>query len=121
MEKWIIIHNPKCSKSRQSLQILKDHAIEPEVLEYLKHPLSEKQLRDIVHKLGVPPGDLVRTKEQDFKESPFNTGDNEEVFLQLSKRPVLLERPIIVHGSRAVLGRPPENVETLIHAEKKRV
>lgn len=110
---WKIYHNPKCSKSRQTLQLLRDNNIEPEVIEYLKQPPTGSELLEIIDGLGRPEL-LVRTKEDEFRSEPFDTSDTAKVVNALVKVPKLMERPVVVHGSQVVLGRPPENILELL-------
>lgn len=106
----IIYHNPRCSKSRETLALLEQQGIEPEVIEYLKTPPSSTTLTAIVKALGLPAKSLVRTKEEGFKKIKLDLDDDAAVVKTLAKHPELLERPIVVNGKKAVIGRPPENV-----------
>ena len=113
---YTIFHNPRCSKSRQALGLLQEQGIEPEVVEYLKTPLSTQTLQNLCQKLGVNVVDMMRTKEREFKE--LGLGDrgvtDNELLQAMTQNPILLERPIVVGGDKAVIGRPPENVLELI-------
>ena len=110
-----IYHNPRCSKSRNTLALLHQHGIKPVVVEYLKNPPNKAQLKDILEKLGVKPEQIVRKGEETFKQHFAGRTLNEEQWLEaLAKYPILIERPIVVKGGRAVVGRPPENVLELI-------
>ena len=113
---YTIFHNPRCSKSRQALGLLQEQGIEPEVVEYLKTPLSTQTLQNLCQKLGVNVVDMMRTKEREFKE--LGLGDrgvtDDELLQAMTQNPILLERPIVVCGDKAVIGRPPENVRELI-------
>jgi arsenate reductase len=113
---YTIFHNPRCSKSRQALGLLQERGIEPEVVEYLKTPLSTQTLQNLCEKLGVNVVDMMRTKEREFKE--LGLGDrgvtDNELLQAMTQNPILLERPIVVCGDKAVIGRPPENVLELI-------
>lgn len=110
-----IYHNPRCSKSRQTLQIIKDAGVEPEVIEYLNEVPSEGELKEIINMLGIKPYELLRRGEADFKENfkGKNLSDDEWIAAMV-KYPKLIERPIVVKHKKAVLGRPPENVKTLL-------
>lgn len=110
---WKIYHNPRCSKSRQTLQLLKDHNVEPEVVEYLSEPPSESDIKMMIRALGAPEL-LVRTKEDEFRQKPFDTSDEKAVIQGLRNAPRLMERPVVVFGEKVVLGRPPENVLALL-------
>jgi arsenate reductase (glutaredoxin) len=107
-----IYHNPRCTKSRQTLQLLKDRGIEPEVIEYLKTPPSFEELSDIIDKLGIKPRDLIRKQEAEYKSNGLddNQVDNETIVRTMVNNPILIERPIVVANNKAAIGRPPENV-----------
>ncbi len=110
-----IYHNPRCSKSRQTLQLLKDKGIEPEVVRYLETPPTKEELRDVLRKLGMKPEEIVRKKEAIYKEKYKGKELSDEEWLEvLSQNPKLIERPIVIKGNKAVLGRPPEAVLELI-------
>ena len=111
--KMVIYHNPKCSKSRQTLEIIKAKGVECEVIEYLKDPLSKESLEVLAKKLAMRPRDFIRTKEQEFEELGLNLDDDEAVFGAMVRFPKLMERPIVTKGERGVIGRPPENVNEL--------
>ena len=111
----IIYHNPRCSKSRQSLALLRENGVEPEVIEYLKTPLDEVALRDVFVKLGLKAHEVVRTKEEPYEQLALSPDSSEEeVIAAIVKYPILMERPIVVKGNSAVIGRPPENVHELL-------
>tara|TARA_B100001146_G_scaffold198945_1_gene188722 strand:+ start:274 stop:612 length:339 start_codon:yes stop_codon:yes gene_type:complete len=111
----IIYHNPRCSKSRQSLALLRKNGEEPEVIEYLKTPLDEVALRDLFAKLGLEAHEVVRTKEEPYEQLALSPDSSEEeVIAAIVKYPILMERPIVVKGNSAVIGRPPENVHELL-------
>jgi arsenate reductase len=116
MSSITIWHNPRCSKSRQTLQLIVDHGIRPKVVEYLKTPPSAEELSQALAKLGLEPRDLMRTKEAAYEE--LGLGDQEmsraDLLDAMVAHPVLIERPVVFRGKRAVLGRPPENVLTLL-------
>ena len=111
--KMVIYHNPKCSKSRQTLEIIEAKGVECEVIEYLKDPLSKEGLEVLAKKLSMRPRDFIRTKEQEFKELDLKLDDDEAVFSAMVRFPKLMERPIVTKGERGVIGRPPENVNEL--------
>lgn len=110
-----IYHNPRCRKSRETLQIIQDAGVEPEVIEYLKDVPTESELKELVGMLGIKPYNLLRRGEADFKEN-FKGKDlsDDEWVSAMVKYPKLIERPIVVKQKKAVLGRPPENVKTLL-------
>ncbi len=110
-----IYHNPRCSKSRATLSLLQQNGIEPTVIEYLKEPPDKAALNTIIRKLGVQPEQIVRKGEDAFKQHYAGKTLSRDQWLDaLAKHPVLIERPIVVKGDRAVIGRPPENVLALI-------
>ncbi len=115
-KKITIYHNPRCSKSRQTLALLQEKGIEPEVILYMEQPPSTNQLKSLIKKLGIRVIDLVRVKEQDFKDLGLSKTDSsdDELLLAMNSKPKLIERPIVECGSKAVLGRPPENVLELL-------
>ncbi|MDE2998975.1 MAG: arsenate reductase (glutaredoxin) [Gemmatimonadota bacterium] len=112
MSDVVIYHNPRCSKSRQTLSLLRSRGIEPRIVEYLKTPPDEKTLSGILLKLGIRPADLVRTKEDEFRELGLKDKANDPAALirVMTEHPILIERPIVVNGDRARVGRPPEDV-----------
>jgi arsenate reductase len=108
-----IYHNPRCSKSRQALELLVGRGIEPKIIEYLKAPPTAEQLLALCARMGLRPVQLVRTRERRFRELGLSLDDrrSDGAWCRiLSENPVLIERPIVVSGRRAVLGRPPERV-----------
>ncbi|MEZ6051939.1 MAG: arsenate reductase (glutaredoxin) [Planctomycetaceae bacterium] len=111
-----IYHNPRCSKSRQTLQLIQEAGIEPEIVEYLNTPPSIRELEQLVKKLGIEPQALMRKGEAIYKELGLGKRDlsHEEAIQLLHEHPKLIERPIIVKGDLAILGRPPENVQALL-------
>jgi arsenate reductase len=114
-KKIVIYHNPRCSKSRETLALLRERGVEPEVVEYLKEPPDAVAVERLIGLLGIEPHALVRTKEAPYAKhslSPLSTAA--EVACAVAADPVLLERPVVVAGERAVIGRPPENVLVLL-------
>lgn len=111
-----IYHNPRCSKSRQALQLIRDAGVEPEVIEYLKSPPSTEELQQILKKLGMDAQNLMRTGESLYRELGLAQRDltPDEAVRILHEHPQLMERPIVVSARRAVIGRPPERVEELL-------
>jgi arsenate reductase len=113
----VIYHNARCSKSRSACEILAGKGIEARVVEYLKTPPGREELRDLLKKLGMQPSGLVRRGESVFKENYAGRTLDEEQWLDaLVAHPILIERPIVVRGDRAVVGRPPEKVLELLDA-----
>jgi arsenate reductase len=111
-----IYHNPKCAKSRATLKLLRDHGVEPVVVEYLKTPPNRAELASLVKLLGIEPRALLRTKEAEYKQAGLaNPKLSDAAILQaMVRHPKLIERPIVVANRRAALGRPPENVLKLL-------
>ena len=107
-----IYHNPRCSKSRQTLELLRDQGIEPVIIEYLKTPPDQKTLKALLKKLGLSARQLMRRNEQAYKEAGLdNPGLSEADLIEaMVEQPVLIERPIVINGNKAALGRPPEDV-----------
>lgn len=106
-----IFHNPMCSKSRQTLQLLKDRGIEPEVIEYLEQPPTTSEISALIDKLGIRAHDLLRSKEKEYTEASLSSeSSRDEIIEAIAANPILLERPVVVNGDKAAIGRPPENV-----------
>ena len=110
--KATIYHNPRCSKSRQTLALLKENDIDIEIIEYLKTPPDAKQLAAILKKLGLKPAELLRRKENVYKELGLanKLGDDQALIRAMLANPALIERPIVLANNKAAIGRPPENV-----------
>ena len=109
---YTIYHNPRCSKSRQTLAIMNENNIEVKIINYLVDPPTAKELEDISRKLATSPMNFIRKKESVFTELGLNNykGSDSELCEIMSNNPKLIERPIVVKGDRAIIGRPPENV-----------
>ncbi len=107
-----IYHNPRCSKSRETLELLISKGIEPSIIEYLKEPPDEIELRQLLDLLGIPARDLLRTGEDAYKEMGLQNPEvsEDDIIAAILKHPILMERPIVVTNGRAKLGRPPEAV-----------
>ena len=116
MAAFTIYHNPRCSKSRQTLQLLQDHGVDPEIILYLEQPPSKKQLKELLKKLGIGARELLRKGEDEYRQSGLDDPSlgEDAIIAAMSEHPKLIERPIVVKGARAVLGRPPENVLSLL-------
>ena len=114
--KVTILHNPRCSKSRNSLALLKEQGIEPDVRLYLENPPTEDELTSILEMLAISAKDLLRRGEPEYKELGLgNQNFSEQKLIQLMiKHPKLIERPIVIAGDKAVIGRPPEQVLNLL-------
>ena len=114
-----ILYNPRCSKCREALSFLEGENCEIEIKEYLKETLSKKELKDILSKLGLKAFDIVRKKEDLYlKKFKNKTFTNEEWIQLLIENPTLIERPIVIDGYKAVVGRPPELVVDLVNRKK---
>ena len=116
MNKYTIFHNPRCSKSRQTLQILKDNECDTKIILYLKTAIDQSVLESIIKKLSLSPRELLRKGEQEFKDNDLKNKNlsDQEIIEVMVKHPKVIERPIVVKGDKAILGRPPENVLELI-------
>lgn len=115
--KTIIYYNPRCSKCRQTLALLRENDIEPGIVTYLEDPPSRRALSEVVRKLGLDPREIIRFKEPAARELGLRPKDERtkaEWIEILAKNPSLIERPIVIHGDKAVLGRPPEQVLTIL-------
>ena len=111
-----IFHNPRCSKSRQTLALLQERGVKPQIVEYLKTPPSAADLKDILAKLGMEPRDLMRKKEPPYKAKNLDNPalDRTALIDAMVTDPILIERPIVVSGSKAAIGRPPESVLNIL-------
>ena len=107
-----IYHNPKCSKSRETLKLLESKGIKPKVVEYLNTPPGKTQLRKILKQLDMSPRDLMRKKEPEYKAAGLDDPrlTKEALIDAMIKIPRLIERPIVVNGDKVAIGRPPESV-----------
>ena len=106
-----IYHNPRCSKSRQTLAIIREKGEEVEIVEYLNNPPNKIELKEVLKKLGMKPGQIIRKGESIYKENYKGKSYTDEVWIEImANNPILMERPIVVKGNKAVMGRPPENV-----------
>ena len=114
----VIYHNARCSKSRSACELVAGQGVDATVVEYLKTPPSKEELRALLQKLGMKPGEIVRRGEDVFKENyAGKTLDDEQWLDALVAHPILIERPIVVRGDKAVIGRPPEKVLDLLAGE----
>ncbi len=107
-----IFHNPRCSKSRQTLQLLEDRGIDAQVRRYLETPPSAKELEQVLGLLGIEPRELMRKKEAVYQDLGLDQPDlsSQQLIEAMAQNPILIERPIVINGDKAALGRPPENV-----------
>lgn len=113
---YTIYHYPICGKSRQTLKLLEENDIQPKVVEYFNNPLSSKELKEVIQKLGIHAEELLRKNETLYKESFKGKNLTDDEWIQVMiENPQLMERPIVIKDKKAVLGRPPENVFELIN------
>jgi len=111
-----IYHNPRCSKSRQTLALLQERGIETDVVDYLQTPPDSKMLKSLLSKLNLSARQLMRTKEAAYKDAGLADTELSEAALikAMIEQPILIERPIVVNGDKSVIGRPPENVLAIL-------
>jgi arsenate reductase len=112
----VIYHNPSCSKSRETLQILENSNLSPTIVEYLENPPTRQELKKIIEMLGISARDLLRTTEQIYADAKLDREalSEDEIIASICQYPALLQRPIVVSGDRAVIGRPPARVLEII-------
>lgn len=109
-----IWHNPRCSKSRQTLALLEEQGVDPVIRRYLEDAPSEAELVEVIDQLGITPWELLRRTEAIFKTLGLNKNSPDgELITAMLQHPILIERPIVVHGNAAAMGRPPEQVMSL--------
>ena len=108
----LIYHNPRCSKSRATLQLLRDRGFDPRIIEYLKDPPSPRELEEILSRLRAEPGDIIRKKESQYRAVGADNPelDRDQLLELMHEHPELIERPIVLARGKAAVGRPPENV-----------
>ncbi len=111
-----IYHNPRCSKSRQTLEILEEKGVSLNIVRYLDQPPSEEELRLVLSKLGIGPRDLMRTSEDIYSEKGLDDPSlsDDELIAAMLENPILIERPIVVNGDKAAIGRPPSQVLDIV-------
>lgn len=111
-----IYHNPRCAKSRETLKLLQEKGIQPEIIEYLKHPPTAEELTEILSKLGLQPRQLMRIKEAEYKENGLDDKSlsDAELIEAMIRIPKLIERPIVLANGKAAVGRPPEAVLAIL-------
>jgi arsenate reductase len=115
-DRLVIYHNPNCSKSRETLQILEDHQLTPEIINYLENPPGRQVLASTVEMLGISVRELMRDTETVYQDAGLDDDslNDNELLEAISKIPALMQRPIVISGDRAVLGRPPARVLEII-------
>ena len=107
----VVWHNPRCSKSRQTMELLEEKGVEAEVVKYLEVSQSVESIKDVLKKLNISARDLMRTKEDEYKSLGLKDETDEDKLIEaMATHPKLIERPIVIKGNKAVLGRPPEKV-----------
>ena len=111
-----IFHNPRCSKSRQTLSLIQEKIIDINIIEYLKTPPDISQLKQILKKLGYEPRQLMRKSEQIYKDLDLGNENKttEDLVIAMAQNPILIERPIVLSGEKAAIGRPPESVLNIL-------
>lgn len=115
MSELVLYHNPRCSKSRGALALLRERGVEPRLVEYLREPLDRAALEDLARRLGRPAREWVRRGEAAYAEAGLSDSSGDaDILSAMAAHPVLMERPIAVRGERAVVGRPPERVLDLV-------
>lgn len=117
--KATIYHNPRCSKCRSALALLEERDLEIEIIEYLKTPPTEQELEGILAKLGMEPRDLMRRKEKLYKEKGLDNPELDRAALirAMVENPILIERPIVLTGDKAAVGRPVENIAGILNGD----
>ena len=120
MSEITIYHNPKCSKSRQTLDIILKKNVKPKIVLYLDEAFSLNELKNVISKLNIKPRDLLRKGENEYKENNLKNLDlkDDDLIKIMIKYPKLIERPIVIAGNKAIIGRPPEKVLDLISEVK---
>jgi arsenate reductase (glutaredoxin) len=109
-----IYHNPRCSTSRKTLALLRERGVEPEIVEYLKTPYTEAQLKELLGRLGIPAQALIRKKEAASSGIDPAALSEEALIRAMAAHPIIVERPIVVSQGKAALGRPPEKILELL-------
>jgi arsenate reductase (glutaredoxin) len=115
MKNITIWHNPRCSKSRQALALLDENGCEKEIIKYLEQTPNKSEIKKVLAMLGISPRELMRTKEDIYKELDLKNENNEEKLIEaMAENPKLIERPIIIKGNKAIIARPPEKALELL-------
>ena len=114
-EEILLLHNPKCSKSRATLGLLEERGVAFQTRLYLENPLGQEELADLGERLGKPALEFTRNKQAEFANAALDVSSSEaEIFAAMAAEPILMERPILIRGKRAAIGRPPEDVLLLL-------
>jgi arsenate reductase len=115
MAKIELWHNPRCSKSRQALALLQERDVDVEIVKYLKDVPTEQEIKDLLKKLGISARELMRTKEDIYKELGLKDVEDEQLLIKaMSENPKLIERPVVIKDNQAIIGRPPERVLDIV-------
>lgn len=116
MKKVTLFHNPRCGTSRRVLELIKKKGIQPKIIEYLKNPPSTRELGQILLQLNLEPRALIRTKEKEYKQLKLDrdTVSRTALIKAMVDHPILIQRPVVIAGDKAVIGRPPEVVEKIL-------
>jgi arsenate reductase len=114
MSEFVIYHNPRCTKSRKTLELLEEKGLNPEVVLYMDEAPTGEELEELCEILGMSPRDLIRTEEREYRDLELEDANDDELLEVMSEHPKLIQRPIVVKdGRQAAIGRPPESVEVL--------
>ena len=117
MSKLTIMHNPRCSKSREALKILEENGVNAEIVKYLETPPTKEEIKELLKMLGINARDLMRTKEEIYKELNLKDVEDEEKLIEaMAEHPRLIERPIVIKDGKAVIGRPPSKIIDFLKA-----
>jgi arsenate reductase len=115
MEKIVVWHNPRCSKSRNAIKYLDEKGVEYEVRRYLDEPPTVEEIREVLKKLGMKPRELMRTKEKLYRELSLKEVEDEEKLIEaMAEHPKLIERPIVIKGEKAVVARPETRIDEIL-------
>ena len=111
------MHNPRCSKSREAVKILEENGVNAEIVKYLETPLTKEEIKELLKMLGINARDLMRTKEEIYKELNLKDVEDEEKLIEaMAEHPRLIERPIVIKDDKAVIGRPPSKIVDFLKA-----
>ena len=111
MSKLTLIHNPRCSKSREVLKIIEDNGVDIEIVKYLETPLTKDEIKELLEMLEINARDLMRTKEEIYKELNLKDVNSEDMLIDaMAQYPKLIERPIVIKDTKAMIGRPPSKI-----------
>jgi len=117
MSKLTIMHNPRCSKSREALKILEENGLNAEIVKYLETPPTKEEIKELLKMLGINARELMRTKEDIYKELRLKDVTDEEKLIEaMAEHPKLIERPIVIKDDKAVIGRPPSKIVDFLKA-----